>query len=67
MGALTLVQGTRAGGGKATAPQLRQKGIAALDRFEGAASVKLVAAGFVDYLHLAKFNGKWVKIGRAHV
>ena len=27
---------------------------------ENAASVKIVAADWVDYLHLAKYNGRWV-------
>jgi hypothetical protein len=30
-----------------------------LDVFEGAASVKIVAAQWVDYLHLAKEGGDW--------
>jgi Putative lumazine-binding len=60
MSAMTLVQGTRAGGGKATSTDRRQKDVVILDQFEGAASVKVVAADWVDYLHLGRFNGKWV-------
>ncbi len=60
MSAMTLVQFTRRGGGKTTAPDKQQKDIVILDVFENAASVKAVAADWIDYLHVAKSNGKWV-------
>jgi Putative lumazine-binding len=60
MGAMTLVQGTRAGGGKDTPKERQQKDVTILDIFERAASVKIIASDWVDYLHLAKFNGRWV-------
>lgn len=60
MSALTLVQGTRAGGGKMTGVDRRQRDVVILDQFENAASVKVIAEDWVDYLHMAKFNGKWV-------
>jgi hypothetical protein len=60
MGALTLVQGTRRGGGKNTPKEKQQKDVTILDVFENAASVKVVASDWIDYLHLAKFNGKWL-------
>jgi hypothetical protein len=60
MSAMTLVRGTRAGGGKETPKESRQKDVTILDIFEQAASVKIVASDWVDYLHLAKFNGRWV-------
>ena len=31
-----------------------------LDVFENAASVKVVAAAWIDYLHLVKWNGRWL-------
>lgn len=31
-----------------------------LDVFENAASVKVVATEWIDYLHVARFNGRWV-------
>jgi hypothetical protein len=34
--------------------------VSILDTFEGAASVKIVANDWIDYLHVAKFNGRWV-------
>ena len=60
MSALTLVQGTRAGGGKSTPEESRQKDVTILDVYQNAASAKIVAAKWVDYLHLARFNGRWV-------
>ena len=60
MSAMTLVQGTRAGGGKDTPKDKQQKDVTILDVFENAASVKVIASDWVDYLHMAKFNGRWV-------
>lgn len=60
MSAMSLVQGTRAGGGKETPKEKQQKDVTILDVFENAASVKVVASDWVDYLHIAKFNGRWV-------
>src|SRR5262245_36863199 len=59
MSAMTLVQITRSRAGQATSgPQ--QKDVTILDVFGGAASAKIVANDWIDYLHLAKFNGRWV-------
>ena len=60
MSAMSLVQGTRAGGGKNTPKEKQQKDVTILDVFENAASVKVVASDWVDYLHMAKWNGRWV-------
>jgi len=60
MGAMTLVQYTKRGGGKNTAKDKQQKDVTILDVFGNTASVKAVAADWVDYLHVAKSNGKWV-------
>lgn len=60
MGALGLVQGTRKGFGKETPKERQQKDVTILDVFENAASVKIVASDWIDYLHVAKFNGRWV-------
>src|SRR3712207_2534846 len=60
MGAMSLVQGTRRGGGKETPKEKQQKEVTILDVFENAASVKVVASDWVDYLHIAKWNGRWV-------
>jgi hypothetical protein len=60
MSAMALVQGTRRGGGKTTPKEKQQKDVTILDVFENAASVKVIASDWVDYLHMAKFNGRWV-------
>ena len=60
IGAMTLVQRTKRGGGKQTPKEKQQKDITILDVFENAASVKITAADWIDYLHIAKFNGRWV-------
>src|SRR6266699_5981512 len=60
MSAMTLVQGTRAGGGKDTPVAERRKDVTILDIYQNAASAKIYASGWVDYLHLAKWNGRWV-------
>ena len=60
MSAMSLVLGTRAGGGKDTPKERQQKDVTILDVYENAASVKVVASDWIDYLHMAKFNGRWV-------
>lgn len=60
MSAMGLVQGVKRGGGKNTPPDKQQKDVTILDVFENAASVKVVASDWIDYLHIAKFNGRWV-------
>jgi len=60
MSAMTLVQTVRTGYGKNTPKDKQQKDITILDVFENAATVKLVAADWIDYLHIAKYNGRWV-------
>ena len=58
--AMTLVLNTRRGGGKNTPKEKQQKDVTILDVYENAASVKVVASDWIDYLHIAKFNGRWV-------
>lgn len=60
MGAMTLVQFTRSGGGKSTPKEKQEKDVTILDVFGNTASVKVVATDWIDYLHVAKFNGRWV-------
>ena len=60
MGAMGLVQGTRSGFGKNTPKDKQQKDVTILDVYENAASVKVVASDWIDYLHIAKSNGRWV-------
>ncbi|HEX8692225.1 MAG TPA: nuclear transport factor 2 family protein [Longimicrobium sp.] len=60
MGAMTLVLGTRSGGGSDTPAGERQADVRILDVFENAASARVMMSGWVDYLHLARYNGRWV-------
>jgi hypothetical protein len=60
MSAMGLVLGVRAGYGKNTPKEKQQKDVTILDVYENAASVKVIASDWIDYLHIAKFNGRWV-------
>lgn len=60
MSALGLVQGVKRGGGKNTPKEKQQKDVTILDVYRNAASVKIVASDWIDYLQIAKFNGRWV-------
>lgn len=60
MSAMALVQGTRSGGGRDTPAAERHNQVTIFDIYGGAASAKIYASGWVDYLHLAKWNGRWV-------
>lgn len=60
MSALTLVQGTRDGGGRDIPAAQQQRDVTILDIYRSAASAKIVASSWIDYLHLAKWNGRWV-------
>jgi hypothetical protein len=60
MGASMLVAGVRAGFGKQTPKDRQLKDVTILDRFENAAAVKIVASDWIDYLHVAKVDGRWV-------
>jgi hypothetical protein len=62
MSAMTLVMGTRAGGGSDTPAAERRDDVTIFDIYQNAASAKIYASGWVDYLHLAKWNGRWVII-----
>lgn len=60
MGAMRLVQLTRVSNGKNIPKERQQKDVTVLDIFGNAASAKVVAADWIDYMHLAKWNGRWV-------
>jgi hypothetical protein len=59
MGAKELVKYTREGGGRDTPAQRQQADVSILDIYQGAASAKVIAGDWVDYLHLARWNGRW--------
>ena len=60
LSALRLVQLTRDGAGTKITKDKQQKDVTILDYYEGMATVKIVFADWIDYAHLAKFNGRWV-------
>lgn len=58
--AMTLVSNTRRGGGKETPVAEQRKDVRILDIFGNTASVRIDASSWIDYLHVAKWNGRWV-------
>jgi hypothetical protein len=60
MGASALVNSTRHGFGKSTPRERQQKEVTILDIFANAASAKAVMADWIDYMQLAKVDGRWV-------
>ena len=60
MGAMRLVQGTRKGFGKETPKDKQRKDVTILDVFENVASVRADMTEWIDYMHIAKVDGKWV-------
>jgi hypothetical protein len=60
--AMTLVQNTRRGGGKDTPAADRHEDVRILDIYRNAASARIDASYWIDYLQLAKWRGRWVII-----
>jgi len=58
--AMTLVQRTRFGGGKQTPAADQHDDVRILDIYRNAASVRIDASYWVDYLQVAKWRGRWV-------
>jgi hypothetical protein len=58
--AMTLVQNVRRGGGKDTPATERRTDVRILDVFGNTASVRVDAGAWIDYLHIARWNGRWV-------
>ncbi len=59
MGAMSLVQDTRAAYGASTPEEIRHKDVTILDMHGNAASARIYASRWVDYLHMAKWDGEW--------
>ena len=59
MGATELIGATDAGNGSKTPPDKMRKDVTVFDVYGNAASAKIIAADWVDYLHLVKWNGEW--------
>ncbi len=62
MGKDQLVQATTAGYGKRTPEAERRADVTILDIFENAATVRVDARDWVDYLHIARWDGRWMII-----
>jgi hypothetical protein len=58
--AKALIKQTERGGGGGTPEAARRTEVRILDIFEGAASVRVDATGWIDYMHLAEVDGRWV-------
>jgi len=59
MGAGQLVEGTQRGFGKQIPAERQHKEVTILDIYGNTASVKILASDWVDYLHVARWNGAW--------
>lgn len=60
MGATALVAGARAGHGRQTPKDRQVKTVRILDIFGNTASVRADMADWVDYMQMAKVQGRWV-------
>ena len=60
MGAMRMVQLARSGAGTNVAPEDRVKEVVILDVSGDLASVKAIMHGWIDYIHLARADGRWV-------
>jgi hypothetical protein len=60
MTAARLVQATQMRKERPTPAEKQQKEVTILDLYENSASVKIIATDWIDYLHLARFDGRWV-------
>jgi hypothetical protein len=57
--AASLVAQTASGGGRDTPIERRRGDVRILDVFGNAASVRVDAHGWVDFMHLGKVDGEW--------
>jgi hypothetical protein len=59
MTAAQLIGGARSGGGKTTPAAERKSEVKILDIFGNAATARIDAGAWIDYLHLAKAGDRW--------
>jgi hypothetical protein len=59
MTAEQLIAATASGAGGQIPEENRLDVVTILDIYRGAASVKIVASDWIDYLHVAKYDGDW--------
>lgn len=60
MGTTKLVEGTRAGFGREVPEAERSTVVTIFDVFGNAASVKIDAGGWIDYLHMVRSEDRWL-------
>jgi hypothetical protein len=60
MGFTHLVNNTRRGGGKNTPVAEQEKTVAIYDIFGNTAVARLTMSGWIDYMQLARIDGKWI-------
>jgi hypothetical protein len=60
MGASQLIAGTRAGHGREIPPAQQKTDVTILDVYHDVASARIDAGAWIDYLHLARVEGRWV-------
>jgi hypothetical protein len=59
MGATVLVNNTRRGYGKGTPADHQEKTVTIFDIFRGSATVRVTMSDWIDYLQLARVDGRW--------
>lgn len=59
MGAEQLIEGARRGFGRDTPESERRRDVTILDIFGNVASVRADMSGWIDYMHMARWNGEW--------
>lgn len=62
MGAARLVTGAARGYGRETPPERQQKDVVIYDIFENVAAVRATMSDWIDYMQMAKVDGRWVII-----
>jgi len=60
MGSTVLVNSTRRGFGKSTPADKQEKEVRIYDIYRGAAVAKVTMTDWIDYLQLARIDGRWV-------
>jgi hypothetical protein len=59
MTATQLVEITAGGGARRIPGEARREDVEILDIYNNVASVRIDAGGWIDYLHVARWNGEW--------
>lgn len=60
MGSTVLVNSTRRGFGKSTPADKQEKEVRIYDIYRGSAVAKVTMTDWIDYLQLARIDGRWV-------